>query len=473
MQSNHFLIMTVFRIALFLFLFPAFVSSSFAQLRLPAVLSSGMVLQQKDSVTLWGWAAPGSMVYVNTGWNNAIDSAMTTNGATWKLKVATPAAGGPFDITIASSDTIKLTDVMVGEVWICSGQSNMEWSFNHGEKDIPAELSNPANPMIRFFQVPKSTSSYPQDDLKAKWVICDSNSLKSITAVGYFFGKKISSTLNVPVGIINSSWGGTPAEVWTPSELISNDTQLLTAAEKVNRTSQWWPWMQGVAYNAMLAPLTNFNIAGALWYQGESNVSSNDTYAKLLTTMIDAWRNKWNKQFPFYYVQIAPFNYGDSNINGALLQEAQTKAMSHPNVGMVVITDLVDSVSNIHPSHKREVGNRLANWALSQNYHQNEIVYRSPQFEKAEKKSGKVELYFTNVPTALKSAGKAVKGFLISDAAGHWYPAEAKIDGNRITVWNKKVKVPAEVRYAFTNTLIGNVSSAEGLPLTPFRTGQL
>jgi sialate O-acetylesterase len=458
--------------ALFLSLF-LFSLSTFAQLRLPAVLSPGMVLQQQDSVTLWGWSAPGSMVYVTTSWNNTTDSVITTNGATWKLKVFTPAAGGPFDIAIRSSDTIKLTDVMVGEVWLCSGQSNMEWSYYAGEKDIPAELSNPANPMIRFFQVPKSTSDYPQDDLKGKWVVCDSNSLKSITAVGYFFGKKISKTLNVPVGIINSSWGGTPAEVWTSSELVTNDAQLNAATDKLNKTSMGWPWKQGVTYNAMIAPLTNFDIAGALWYQGEANVSSNDTYTKLLTTMIDSWRSKWHKQFPFYYVQIAPFTYGDDNINGALLQEAQTKAMSHPNVGMVVITDLVDSVTNIHPSHKREVGNRLANWALAQTYHQNGIVYRSPQFEKAEKKSGKVELSFTNVPSSLKSSDKTVKGFLISDTSGHWYPAEAKISGNKITVWNKKVKDPAEVRYAFTNTLIGNVSSAEGLPLTPFRTGQL
>lgn len=223
----------------------------------------------------------------------------------------------------------------------------------------------------------------------------------------------------------------------------------------------------------MIAPITNFDIAGALWYQGEANVSSNDTYTKLLTTMIDSWRSKWHKEFPFYYVQIAPFTYGDDNINGALLQEAQTKTMSHPNVGMVVITDLIDSVKNIHPSHKREVGNRLANWALAQTYHQNGIVYRSPEFEKAEKKSGKVELLFTHLPTTLKSSDKTVKGFTISDASGQWYPADARIIGNKIIVSNKKVKDPTEVRYAFTNTLVGNVSSAEGLPLTPFRTGQL
>lgn len=456
---------------IFLLFSTGFISSASAQLRLPAVLSTGMVLQQKDSVTLWGWSAPGSMVYVTTGWNKTTDSTMATNGATWKLKVATPSAGGPFDITLISSDTIKLTDVMIGEVWVCSGQSNMEWNYNAGEKDMAAELSNPPNPSIRFFQVPKATSMFPQDDLKGHWVICDSNSLKSITAVGYFFGKKINETLNVPVGIINSSWGGTAAEVWTPSELVSSDTELLAATDKLNKTAPWWPWRQGVAYNAMIAPITNFAIAGAIWYQGESNVSSSGSYAKLMTTMIDAWRNKWNRQFPFYYVQIAPFNYGDSNINGALLQEAQTKMMTHPNVGMVVVTDLVDSVTNIHPSHKREVGNRLANWALAETYHANGIVYKSPAFDKAEKKSGKVELSFVNVPTVLRSSGKTVKGFTVADGSGQIYPAEARISGSHIVVWNKKVKDPAEVRYGFTNTLIGNVSSAEGLPLTPFRTG--
>ena len=465
--------MKPFRSVFILFFTFGFISYSNAQLRLPAVLSSGMVLQQKDSVTLWGWSGPGSPIYVTTGWNNATDSTITTNGATWKLKVVTPKAGGPYDITIRSWDTIRLTDVMIGEVWVCSGQSNMEWSYNHGEKDIPGELSKPANPNIRFFHVPKTTSVYPQDDVKANWVICDSNSLKSFSATGYFFGKKISETLNVPVGLINSSWGGTPAEVWTPAEMIEKDPELFAATDKLNKTSTGWPWMQGITYNAMLAPLINFNIAGAIWYQGEANVSSNSTYKKLLTTMIDAWRNKWNKQLPFYYVQIAPFEYGDSNINGALLQEAQTKTMEHPDVGMVVITDLVDSVSNIHPSHKREVGNRLAGWALAKTYHQKGIVYRSPEFEKAEKKSNKVELSFTNVPAGLKSPDKAVKGFMISDTSGQWFTAEAKISGNKITVWNKKVKDPGEVRYAFTNTLIGNVFSAEGLPLTPFRTGQL
>jgi sialate O-acetylesterase len=457
--------------ALILMFVSTLFSSTIAQLRLPAVLSSGMVLQQKDSATLWGWAGPGSKVYVTTGWNNTTDSTTTTNGATWKMKVLSPAAGGPFNILIASGrDTITVNDVLVGEVWVCSGQSNMEWSYNYGEKDLADELANAKNNNIRFFHVPKTSSRFPQDDVKAKWVACDSNTIKSFSAVGYFFGKKINQTLNVPVGLINSSWGGTPAEVWTPAELVEKDTELLSAAGRLNNKSMGWPALQGIVYNAMIAPLTNFNIAGAIWYQGESNVGTNASYQKLFTTMIDAWRNAWNKELPFYYVQIAPYQYGDSNINGALLQEQQTRAMSHPRTGMVVITDLIDSVKNIHPSHKREVGNRLANWALAETYGQSAVVYKSPLFDKAEKKSGKIELSFTNVPTSLKSKDKKITGFMISDASGQWYPADAKISGNKITVWNKKVKDPANVRYGFTNTMVGNVFSSEGLPLTPFRT---
>ena len=473
MQKQPNFNMKYFRSGLFVMICSSFFSSAYTQLRLPSVLSSGMVIQQNDSITLWGWSSPGAPIYITTGWNNTIDSTRATNGATWKLKVATPSAGGPYDIIIRSWDTIKLTDVLVGEVWICSGQSNMEWNYYAGEKDIPAELSNTANKNIRFFHVPKTTSMYPQDDVKAKWVKCDSNSLKSFSAVGYFFGKKINDSLNVPVGLINSSWGGTPAEVWTPAELIEKEADLLAATDNLNKTSTGWPWKQGVTYNGMIAPLTNFNIAGAIWYQGESNVSNHASYKKLLSTLIDAWRAKWNKQLPFYYVQIAPYNYGDSNINGALLQEAQTKTMEHPNVGMVVISDLVDSVTNIHPSHKKEVGNRLANWALAQTYKRDGIAYKSPQFEKAEKKSNRVELTFSDANGGLKSAGKSVNGFTISDGTGQWFPADAKINGNKISVWSKKVKDPVEVRYAFTNTLIGNVSSADGLPLTPFRTGQL
>jgi sialate O-acetylesterase len=219
----------------------------------------------------------------------------------------------------------------------------------------------------------------------------------------------------------------------------------------------------------MLAPITPFNIAGATWYQGESNTGTNSTYAQLFTAMIDSWRNKWGKPFPFYYVQIAPYKYGNHNV-GALLQEQQTKAMSHPGTGMVVVTDLLDSVTNIHPSNKRDVGNRLANWALAETYHRDPGAYKSPMFSGKETVKGKLVLSFSNAPTGLMSKEKTLAGFYISGEKEEWLPAEAKIEGDKIVAWNKTLKQPVHIRYGFGNTITGNVLSKEGLPLCPFRT---
>jgi sialate O-acetylesterase len=442
--------------------------TSAAQLRLPAVISSSMVLQQKDSATIWGWAAPASKVYVTTGWNGQTDSTTTDNGAQWRLRVMTPAAGGPYDITIKSDTTITLKDVLIGEVWVCSGQSNMEMSYSWGEKSIGEELPTAHNKNIRFFQVPRITSQFPQDDVKAKWTVCDSNTIKTFSAVGYFFGKRLNKELDVPVGLINSSWGGTPAEVWTPAEYVEKDPVLKAAADKLS-VQPWWPNIAGRTFDAMIYPLTQFDIAGAIWYQGEANTGTSSTYTELLTTMIDSWRDAWKKNLPFYYVQIAPFDYGEGN-TGALLQEAQTRAMKHPNVGMVVITDLVDSVTNIHPSHKKEVGNRLAGWALAETYKKPGISYKSPMFKSAEIQKNKMVLSFDNAPNGLRATSKHIEGFYIAGEDGQWQAAQAKIENDRITVWSKKVRDPKYVRFGFANTLIGNVFSAEGLPLTPFRT---
>ncbi|HTE11526.1 MAG TPA: sialate O-acetylesterase [Chitinophagaceae bacterium] len=440
-----------------------------AQLRLPALISSGMVLQQNDSVALWGWAGPGEKIFITTGWDNRKDSAITSNGAKWKLKVKTPVAGGPFRIDIASySKTMVLQNVMIGEVWVCSGQSNMEWSYNNGEKDTRTELATCATNNIHFFHIPKTTADAPQDDTKGEWVVCDSNTIKGFSAVGYFFGKKLQQQLNVPIGLINTSWGGTPAEVWTPEELVTNDEILKTAAGKI-KPAAWWPNLPGLTYNAMIAPLTSFNIAGAIWYQGESNTSTNDAYNKLFTTMINAWRGAWKKDLPFYYVQIAPYKYGNNNI-GALLQEAQTKTMAYPNVGMVVITDLIDSVTNIHPSHKRVVGNRLADWALAETYHRPGINYKNPSYKSAETKGSRLVVSFSNLPNGFQMTDGVIKGFYISGANENWLPAEGKIEKDKMVIWNKQVKQPVHIRYGFGNTLVGNLSSKEGLPLTPFRT---
>lgn len=440
-----------------------------AQLRLPAILSSGMVLQQNDSVALWGWAGPGEKVYVTTSWNKRTDSAIVSNLATWKLKVKTPAAGGPYTIDISSRNKITLQDVMIGEVWVCSGQSNMEWNYHNGTSDIAADFVSAKNPNIRFFHIQRTGADYPQDDVKAAWTHCDSNSIKTFSSIGYFFGKKLQQDLNVPIGLINASWGGTPAETWTPEQIVHENTVLKAAASKLN-TYPWWPSAAGKAYNGMIAPVTNFSIAGAIWYQGESNTTTYDTYQQLFTTMIDAWRAVWKREFPFYFVQIAPYKYGTTNI-GALLQEAQTRSMTHPKTGMVVITDLVDSVTNIHPSRKRPVGERLANWALAETYGKTGLNYMSPVLTASVLQKDKILLRFANAMNGFTVNGQAAEGFFVS-AAGQekWYPAKAKILNNTITVWSPELKNPYYVRYGFGNTLIGNVSSKEGLPIIPFRT---
>ncbi len=447
------------------------VSVAYTQLRLPAVIAPGMVLQQTDSVTIWGWGYNGQKVTINGSWNNEPTTTTITNLGKWTTKIKTPAAGGPYVLTISSGgSTIALDDVLVGEVWLCSGQSNMEWGYGNGDRFIKAELPTCYNKNIRFFQVPRTASDYPQDDLKAQWLVCDSNSLKNFSAVGYYFGKKLQQDLNIPIGLINASWGGTPAETWTPAESIDENKVLKTAAAQLKEVP-WGPVKPGLNFNGMIAPLTRFAIAGALWYQGEANVGSDGTYATLLTTMIDAWRNKWHRDFPFYYVQIAPFNYGN-NYNGALLQEQQTKVLNHPKTGMVVITDQIDSVTNIHPSDKREVGKRLANLALGDTYKKEIPEYRSPMLSDVATNKNKLVLSFSHAPTGLMYTGKKITGFYISGDQKDWLPADAKIDNDQIIVWNKSLRNPVYVRYGFSNTLIGNVFNKEGLPMVPFRTDE-
>jgi len=451
---------------LFILFFPF---SSFSQLRLPAVLSSGMVLQQSDSVSIWGWGNNSETMSITGSWDNKTYTTVVSNQGSWNRKIKTPAAGGPFTLTISrNGQDVVLTDVMIGEVWLCSGQSNMEWGYSNGARFIKEEFPTCYNRNIRFYQVPRASSEYPQDDLKANWLVCDSNSLKAFSAVGYFFGKKLQQDLNIPIGLINASWGGTPAETWTPAESISGDPVLKDAAASLKEVP-WGPVKPALLYNGMLSPIKNFNIAGAIWYQGEANTSNNSVYAQLLTTMIDAWRKKWNKEFPFYYVQIAPFTYGRKN-EGALVQEQQTKAMSHPKTGMVVVNDLIDSVSNIHPSDKREVGKRLANWALGDTYHKNIPEYKSPKFRNSEIVKNKLVIQFDNAPTGLMATNKTITGFYVSGDKEEWLPADAKIENDKIILSNKALKNPVYARYGFGNTLIGNVFNKEGLPVVPFRT---
>ena len=439
-----------------------------ANIRLPNVINNNMVLQQQSTVKLWGWAGPNEKVYVTTSWNNKLDSVVTTRDANWMLTVQTPAAGGPYTITLKGENTIVLNNVLIGEVWVCAGQSNMEMNYNWGLPDVKTALANCANSNIRFFYIPKSTAKYPQDNCGGEWVNCDSNTLKSFSAVGYFFGKKLNADLNVPIGLINANWGGTPAETWAEAAAINSDSALKTAAAK-QQPYDGWPYEPGAAFNGMIAPISNYDIAGAIWYQGEGNTIAPDTYSKLLTTMIGTWRKAWNKELPFYYVQIAPYSYGNKYIS-SIIREQQTKAMAYTNVGMAVITDLVDNIKDIHPKNKHTVGDRLANWALAETYHKQGLLYKSPMYKSMEVQKEKAIISFNNAPTGLMAKDKVVSEIYIAGTDKIFYAGTAKIDNNKLIVTSPKVPQPVAVRFAFSNTAMANLFSKEGLPVNSFRT---
>ncbi len=441
-----------------------------SSIRLPAAVGDNMVLQQNSTTKIWGWADPAEKIYVTTSWNNKTDSVTTTRDAKWELPISTPAAGGPYTITLRGWNTIVLNNVMIGEVWICSGQSNMEWSSYNNLQQIIDELPHSANDNIRLFHIAKSTSSTLQDDCSASWKVSSPESLKGFSAVGYFFGKKLQQQLNVPIGLIAASWGGTPAEVWMPEDAVNGDALLKEAAAKQTQTP-WWPYLPGASYNAMIYPVTKMAIAGAIWYQGESNTGTAATYSELLNKLIASWRKAWNKEFPFYYVQIAPYKYEYKNV-GALLQEQQTKSLAFPSTGMVVITDLVDNIKDIHPTNKIDVANRLAQLALGDTYKKDVGIYKSPLLQNHEIIKDKIQLIFENAPEGfiVNVAKEKPSGFFIAGVDKVFYPADVKLEKNRIIVSSKRVKAPQAVRFGFGNTIISNVLSKGGLPITPFRT---
>ncbi len=442
--------------------------NAFSAIRLPNIIGSHMVLQQNSKIKIWGWGAPAEKVTIKASWDTTQYITETNNGAKWSTEIVTPKAGGPFTINIAGENTIVLEDVMVGEVWVCSGQSNMEWSGDQGLQQTIDEAPNATNKKIRFFYVPKSTSEFPQENMDAKWVVCNPEDMKHFSAIGYFFGKNLQTNLNSPIGLINSNWGGTPAETWTPEYVINANPIIKKGAAELQDFA-WWSSKTAITYNAMIAPLTNYSIAGVIWYQGESNTATHYAYEQLFTGMIDAWRAAWKKDFPFYFMQIAPFAYEHQNI-GALLRETQTKSALHTNTGMVVLNDLVPDTTNIHPTRKIEVAERLSNLALHNTYGFSQIIANGPMYKSFSVDKDKVTIQFDNIGAGLMCKDKEISQFQMAGADQLFLPAQAKIIGNTIVVTSKNIKNPIAVRYSFSNTAIGNVFNKEGLPLNLFRT---
>jgi sialate O-acetylesterase len=447
----------------------AFNLNMFAKITLPSVIASNMVLQQNSNVAIWGWSDAGETVKIVVSWNSKDTiRAKADNTSKWSTTIKTIGAGGPYSIQILGSSKVKLDNVMLGEVWICSGQSNMEMSVNWKLINGEEEAAKANNPNIRIFHVQKIGAEYPQQTCNASWTVCTPETMRATSAVGYFFARELQQKLNVPVGIIVSAWGGTPAEVWIEKSRIENNPELNKA--KYNEKFDWWPGAPGTLYNSMIYPVVPYGIAGAIWYQGESNCGNYPIYASLLKTLVENWRSDFRKDFPFYFVQIAPYDYGDKGTSEYIREQEEIASKTIPNSGMVVITDLVDNIKDIHPKDKLNVGKRLANYALAETYKQNVGAYKSPAYQSMQVEKGKVRLSFSNVLTGLKSSGKTPERFLIAGEDQKFVPATAKIDGSTVILFSKLVKTPVAVRFCFDDITMPDVFSTEGLPLAPFRT---
>lgn len=435
---------------------------------LPSVLSDHMVLQQKSTTTFWGWADPNEEITISPSWTTESFSIKTSNIAEWKIEIPTPKAGGPFTITIKGYNEILLSDIYIGEVWFCSGQSNMEMSAAWGIENGDAEVAKANYPKIRFFKIPKSTADSAQLNVNAQWEVCTPDVMKYNSAVAYYFAQRLQEGMkDVPVGIITSAWGGTPAEIWIPKQVIEQDSILSEEAQKL-QPNQWGPIEPGKTYNTMIHPLVNYTIAGFLWYQGESNVGSHH-YDHTLEALIKTWRTLWNNDtLPFYFVQIAPYQYKNDDESGVIIRDAQRKVIDQvPNTAMVVISD-VSTTDDIHPKNKKTVGERLAQIALKNNYNTYEGTISGPQFSSFEVEKNKVIVHFKN-NNGLYFTTKE-KQFEIAGEDGVFYTSEATLKNDTVYLKCKMVKKPKQVRFAWGNTIQSNLFNKAHLPASSFTT---
>ncbi len=448
------------------FIFFLFTNWMMANVIVPNIFSDNMVLQRNDEVAIWGWANPKEEIKVSGSWDNKVYTTVANNQAKWEVKIKTPQAGGPFTLTINGYNQVVLKNIMIGEVWLCSGQSNMEMSASWGITNGDAETQKANYPNIRFFSVPKLTAENPQNNLSGTWTSCTPETMKYFSAIGYFFGVRLQEELkNVPIGLISSNWGGTPAEIWMPAEVVANDEVLAASAKKLNE-QEYGPRQPGRAYNAMIHPFVGFNIAGVLWYQGESNVGSK-TYDKTVEALITSWRNNWKKEFPFYIVQIAPFKYGGNGMDGVVIRNLQRRvAQEMPKSGMVVTSD-ISTIDDIHPKDKKSVGIRLANLALKETYGVIKEVVASPLYKGFVVDKDKIIVSFDN-SEGLHFSDSNNTQFEIAGNDGVFYPAEATVKNNQIIVNSKKVKAPTKVRFAWKNTDLGVLFNKGNLPASSF-----
>ncbi len=459
--------------------------SARADVSLNNMFGDQMVLQQGIANRIWGRADAGERVTVSIGGQ----SHETTAGpdGNWELRLdPITEYGGPHTLTVKGKNEVSFSDVLIGEVWICSGQSNMQWSVSQAD-DADLEKAAAKFPEIRLLSVPQVGTQEPQWNFNGKWTVCSPQTVGDFSAVGYFFGRQLHQTLGVPVGLIDNAWGGSAADAWVKREKIAAHPTLKAIHERWTKFEAEKPddgqmkgnGRPGNIHAGVLTPSIGYGIRGVIWYQGESNAGRAHQYRTLFPFMIASWREEWNQadnpDFPFYWVQLADFRAekpepGESD--WAELREAQTMTMDAlPNTGQAVIIDIGEG-KDIHPKNKQDVAKRLARLALAETYKQPGIVARSPRYQSLEKEGGKLVLSFSDVAGGWRPFDVAEpRGFTIAGADKRFVPARATIrkDG-RIEVWSDAVAEPVAVRYAWADNPVCNMYSTAGLPLTPFRT---
>ena len=469
---------------------PILAPTLYGEITLPGILASNMVLQRDQPVPVWGWGDPGEIVTISYGGQTA--RATTRGDRIWEATLPPmPFSARGRSLTIQGTNKIVLRNVLVGEVWICSGQSNMEWRISQS-MNAQAEAAAADFPLIRIFDVPgRHVSPVPERTVPGgTWQPCTPESIRNFSAVGYHFGRRIHKELKVPVGLIGSNWGGTRIEPWIPPAGLLSVAELAAIAE---RTATYTPDTKlgggdpAAIYNAMVHPLTPFALRGAIWYQGESNGAEGRSYYHKKHALVNGWRTAFrNDQLAFYWVQLANFRQPNPDPAGgdgwARIREAQTQALDIPHTGMAVITD-IGAANDIHPRNKQDVGKRLAQWALHQTYGRKDLVPSGPLYRGFKIEGSTIRVSFDHVGSGLMVGRKEglrpveevkdanLQHFAVADADMNWHWANATIDGDTILLRSDKVPRPAAVRYAFSmNPRTANLYNREGLPASPFRT---
>jgi len=488
-------------------------TSAQADIRLPAIIGDNMVIQAGDRVRLWGWADPNEAIEVAISWRDFTWGVQADGEGKWEFQMVAPNVGGPYQIMLRGKNTVTIRNILCGQVWVCSGQSNMQWPVQRS-MNAEQEIAAAKYPKIRLFTVERRVMETPQDDCKGQWVECSPETVGDFTAVGYFFGRELYKELKQPIGLIHTSWGGTPAEAWMSMRRLKENPNFAPIVTRYEQAVAVYPealakykedlakWDEAAAkakaegqpapggrpnppmgpghyqspaglYNAMIAPLLSYTIAGAIWYQGESNAGRAYQYRTLFPSMIKCWWDDWRQgDFPFIFVQLANFMEvkdapGDSA--WAELREAQSMTLDMPNTGMAVAIDIGEA-KDIHPKNKQDVGKRLALWALANTYSV-DVDYSGPLYQSMEKNGNKIVLHFEHCDGGLiAKGGEPLKGFAVAGEDRKFVWADARIVDDTVVVSSEQVPEPMAVRYAWADNPVCNLFNKAGLPASPFRT---